>query len=648
VAYPLDMRHAVARSLDPSLTERQRRTLIAVAEAALPAGRVFPGAGARTVDKVERFLGQLPEVAGTATGALLAALDADSLVRHLRPFAALSPEDRLDLLQRWRHGGLARRSAVRALVTPLKIAHFDDPEFYRHIGCVYELERARPEIKPAWWKERVHAAADLGGDLAVECDVVVVGTGAGGAVVAKELAEAGAAVVMLEEGRYFDRSEFTGRAFAMQRTMYRAGGFTFSVGNVAIPIPIGQTVGGSTTVNSGTCYRPPGRVLAKWQGDLGLRDLTEDQLAPYFDRVERTLGVTEARADLLGGNGRVIARGCDALGYKHRPLRRNAPDCDGKGVCCFGCPTDAKRSTNVSYVPAALKAGAELFHGVRVDRIVVTGGRATGVVARTGDGRTVTVHARAVVIACGALMTPILLERNGLGLSSGQLGGNLSIHPAAGALAEFDERIAGWDAIPQGYAIEEFHDEGLLFEGATTPLEYTISLMPQLGPRLTELAEGYDRIASFGFLVEDTSRGRVRLVGGRPVVTYVLNDHDVARIKRGLDILARVYFAAGARAVLPPVHGFDELRSEADLDRLRRTRIRAADLELSAYHPLGTCRMGVDPARSVVGPDHQLHDCAGLYVVDGSAVPTSLGVNPQITIMTLATRAADILASRVG
>ncbi|MCA9678325.1 MAG: GMC family oxidoreductase, partial [Myxococcales bacterium] len=602
--------------------------------------------------KLEGFLAQLPDAARHAAPALLATPAADALVRHPPRFASLTPAARVALIDRWRHGGLARRSAMRALITPLKVAHFDDPAFYRHLGCVYELQRPAPEAKPAWFRDRVHGAADCDGDLALDCDVVVVGTGAGGAVVAKELAEAGVAVVMLEEGRYFDRSEFNGRPFEMQRAMYRAGGATFAVGNVPIPIPIGQTVGGTTTVNSGTCYRVPDRVLAHWRDDLGLAELTPDALAPHFDKVERILGVADARPEFLGGNARVIQRGCDALGYAHRPLRRNAPDCDGQGVCCFGCPTDAKRSTNVSYVPMALRAGAELFHGARVERVIVAGGRATGVVARVrgadGGSHRVTVHARAVVLACGTLMTPGLLEANGLGGASGELGGNLSIHPACGALAEFDERIAGWDGIPQGYSIDEFHDEGILFEGAATPLEYTVSLMPQVGARLVELAEGFDRVASFGFLVADTSRGRVRQVGGRPVITYVLNDHDVARLKRGVDILARVFFAAGARAVLTPVHGFDELRSAADLDRFRATRVRASQLELSAYHPLGTCRMGVDPARSVVGADHQLHDCAGLYVVDGSAVPSSLGVNPQVTIMALATRAAQLIAARLA
>jgi choline dehydrogenase-like flavoprotein len=633
----------------PALGPHLHRTLLALAEAALPAGRHFPAAGERTVARVEGILGEEP-VVGTTYASLLRGLDAAALVRHRRLFADLDAEQRLALLEDWMVGGYAKRNSLRALVTPLKLAHYDDPAVYKHIGCVYEFDRPRAEAKPAWFKERSHAGAGLGGDLAVECDVVVIGTGAGGAVVAKELAEAGVAVVMVEEGHYFSREDFTGRPLDMHRALFRNGGATFSIGNAVIPIPIGVTVGGTTTVNSGTCYRAPDRVLNEWAGELGLDELGPDGLAPYYDKVEATLGVAPARREFLGGNARVIARGCDALGFtKHHPLRRNAPDCDGKGVCCFGCPTDAKRSTNVSYVPMALKAGAELFYGCVVERIIVADGKATGVVARAkGGGHRLTVHARAVVIACGSLVTPVLLEKNHLCGGSGQLGRNLSIHPAAGCMAIFDERISGWNAIPQGYAIEDLHDQGILFEGANTPLEFAMSLAPQVGPRLVELAEGFDHMASFGFMVEDTSRGRVRLMRGRPLITYIMNDHDVALMKRGIEVLTRVFLAAGARRVLVPVHGYRDVRSEADLDRLRQATISARDFEMSAYHPLGTARMGTSAASSVVGPDHQAHDVGGLYVVDGASVPTSLGVNPQVTIMAMATRAAEKIAAALS
>jgi choline dehydrogenase-like flavoprotein len=574
---------------------------------------------------------------------MLLALDAWALAAHRARLADLSTDKVLALLERWRHGDFARRTMVRLLTAPLKIAHYNDPKMYAHVGCRYGSLPVRAEHPR--WLERVTAATALDGDDTIECDVVVVGTGAGGAVVAKELAEQGHAVVLLEEGDYNMRADFSGQTSDMQRKLYRDMGATVAVGNTWIPIPLGRTVGGTTAINSGTCYRTPDRVLNEWVHQLGLDDLAPQKMAPWFERVEATLGVAPADARYTGGVARVIARGCDALGYSHQPLKRNAPECDGQGVCCFGCPTDAKRSTNVSYVPLALKAGAALFTGLRVDRVMIDGGRAVGVVAHAklpdGSLRTLTVRARATVIACGSLLTPLLLEGSGIGTSSGQLGRNLSIHPALGVMALFDEKLYGGNAIPQGYAIEHFHDEGILFEGAFAPLDLAAASFTMIGPRFVELIESYDRLACFGVMIEDVSRGRVRRgPGGKPLITYTVGDHDVARLKRAVEILARVYFAAGACRIFPLLHGFDELRNEADLARLRATKLHARDFEISAYHPLGTARMGSDPARSVVGPDHQVHDTPGCYVVDGSVVPSSPAVNPQVTIMALATRAA--------
>jgi choline dehydrogenase-like flavoprotein len=180
------------------------------------------------------------------------------------------------------------------------------------------------------------------------------------------------------------------------------------------------------------------------------------------------------------------------------------------------------------------------------------------------------------------------------------------------------------------------------------PLEMTMSMTQLIGPELIRLAESFDHVASFGFLVEDTSRGSVREVMGQPVIQYWLGDKDVAHIKRGLDVLAQVFFAAGARRVHLPISGFDILESEDDLQKLRRSTVRAWDLDLSAYHPLGTARMGVDARSSVVNADHEMHDVDSLYIVDGAAVPSAIGVNPQITIMALATRAAEKIAARLS
>jgi choline dehydrogenase-like flavoprotein len=204
-------------------------------------------------------------------------------------------------------------------------------------------------------------------------------------------------------------------------------------------------------------------------------------------------------------------------------------------------------------------------------------------------------------------------------------------------------------AIPQGYAIDEFADEGIMFEGASTPLDVTAIAVPWVGPKFMELMEAYRHVAIFGFLVADTSRGRVRPgPRGSPFVTYNLNENDTKRMGRALAILSELFLVAGARRVLPMVAGLQEVRGKADVERLRTMKLKPGDFEVTAYHPLGTCRIGTDPKRSVLGPDHQAHEVAGLYVTDGSAVPSSLGVNPQMTIMAMALRAAEIIDARLS
>ena len=614
----------------------------------MPAGKVFRAADERCVTKLEQFLIESGAAIAQSYRGLLWALESGALVKHQRRLASLSDDEMVALCEQWRHGRFPTRAAIRAITAPLKVTHFSDPDFFKAIGCKFGALPVLSEEKPRYMTERVIAAADLPARESIDCDVVVVGTGAGGAATAKELAERGVAVVLLEEGKYFTRADFSGRPVDMQRKLYRDFGATIAVGNTSIPIPIGKTVGGTTTINSGTCLRAPNRVFARWRNQFGLSDFTSEMMAPFYDRVEEVLGVSAANPKFVGNIGKVIARGCEALGYKHHgPLRRNAPECDGQGVCCFGCPTDAKRSTNVSYVPLALKAGATLFTGVTAEEILIENGRAVGVMAYAGEKR-LSVRAKRVVIAGGTLLTPLLLEKNHLAGGSGELGCNLSIHPCVGTGALYDEPIEGASSIPQGYTIEEFHDDGLLFEGGFAPLDVGSASFPLFGHQLVDILENYNQLAFFGFMLEDSSRGRVRLgPGGRPLITYWLNRHDVARVKRGVEILSRVYFASGAKVVLPLVHGFDELRNEDDLERFRRASLNARDFDVVAFHPLGTARLGVDPKSSVVGPELEVHDVPGLYVCDGSVLPTSPAVNPQLTIMALATRAAEKMAERL-
>ncbi|MEB2284699.1 MAG: hypothetical protein B6D46_13650 [Polyangiaceae bacterium UTPRO1] len=625
-----------------------RRTLEILAATALPPGRVLPGAAAHTVTRARALLGEVMPAVAAGYDRLLLALDACSLIAHRARFGHLPAAKRLDVLARLARGEVTRL-VLRGLLTPLKLAYFDDPSVHAALGCRYAVAPPAPPERRRW-HERICDASTLADAEILECDAVVVGTGAGGAPVAKALAERGQAVLLVEEGPLFTRQDFTGRALPALQAMYRHGGTTAAFGNTIIPIPLGRGVGGTTLVNSGTCFRAPPPVLAAW-ADAGLAPLGGDGLSPFYEQVEAVLGVAPSTTAALGAPARLVAKGCDALGWSHHALARNAPGCDGQGLCCFGCPTDAKRSTNVSWVPLALERGAQLMTGFEVRRILRDSDRVVGVAGVTtgaGAPKCLTVRARVVVLACGSLLTPGLLERNGLGRTSRQLGRNLSIHPASAALGVFAEEVNAWRTVPQGYAIDEFASEGLYFEGAQMPLDITAVSLTGFGPAYVSLMERFSRTFSFGFMVKDSSRGRVRgRRQGGPFITYFVNEADRARLQRGFALLARVYFAAGAEAVHLPVLGFERLESLADVERFERATVPVRHMDLTAYHPLGTARMGVEPLRSVVNVEHEVHDVNNLFVCDGSVVPSSLGVNPQVTIMAMSLRAAEGIHRRL-
>lgn len=626
-------------------SEHDRALLLAIATAALPAGRALDGADASTVQRALDLVARAGNAALTGWLGLARALDALALTKKRAPFARLPLGERLSLLQDWAEGS-ATRHLARALLAPLKLALFDDEKVYRSLGLRFAPDMPQ-QSERSRWSERIADASTVPSGETLECDVVVVGTGAGGGPVAKELAERGLAVVVLEEGKHFGRKDLGGRPTQMMANMYRSAGFTAALGNTVIPIPLGKTVGGTTTINSGTALRPPERVLAAWAARHGA-DVTWRALEPYYARVEEIMGAGPSSAAALGKPAELLSRGADALGWSHHALARNAPGCDGQGLCCFGCPTEAKRSSNVSFIPAALRAGAQLFTSARVTRVRVDDGTATGVDVERADGATFTVRARAVVLSCGSLHTPALLLRQGLANTSGQLGRNLTIHPATSGIALFDEVVDGHVAVPQGYAVDEFAAEGIMMEGATAPLELTAVALTSFGPGFMDAIGQYRNHLSFGFMIADASSGRVRPgLNGEPLMTYNLVDADVARLRRGMALLGRLFFAAGAKEMHAAVHGFERLRSMDDVERMAKAPLSARSFDLTAYHPLGTARIGVDPSTSVVAPTHETHDVLNLYIVDGSNVQGPLYVNPQLTIMALATRAAEHIARRV-
>jgi choline dehydrogenase-like flavoprotein len=468
----------------------------------------------------------------------------------------------------------------------------------------------------------------------IEAEACVIGAGAGGAVVAAELAEGGMDVVVLEQGHWHDPDSFTARPPQMLARLYRDGGQTTTLGTPPILLPLGRGLGGTTLVNSGTCFRTPAKVLERWARELGL-DMSEESLRPCFERVEEALSVSEVTPELAGQNAAVARRGAEKLGWSHGYLRRNARGCVGSGVCAFGCPTSAKQHTGITYIPRAQRAGARIVTGADAERVVVREGRASGVRARMASGAHVEVMAPLVIVAAGTIHTPLLLARSGLGGSSGQLGRNLSLHPATAVFARMEEVVDMARGVPQSFYVDEFANQGIVFEGVAGPPAYAAMSLPLTGARHAQAMAGYRHLAQFGVMVSDSSRGSVRSVAGRPLIRYDLEEADLRRFRTGLARMRELFEAAGAREVYLPLP-----------DGVSPEKARLRDLKLMAFHPLGTARADARATHGVIDGDLQLHGARGVYVADGSAVPSSLGVNPQMTIMALATRLAFALLGR--
>lgn len=638
------------------LGRRSFRTLQHVADALVPAGGAFPlGAGdTNAAAGVVRLLAGSGRLLLAGLRACLVLWECGPLLSGRgRCFSALTREER-----RAYTGGSLRSAApwrrpLLSLLKPLCLAAFTaHPRVTAAIGFTGEcVESGPPRTGP-----RLHPLAypDIHGAVDLRADACVVGSGAGGAVVAKELAERGFSVVVVEEGPYVTREDFQGPLLERSRRLYRDGGLTMAAGLSPVPIPLGKAVGGTTVINSGTCFRTPERVLREWVSRWGLDWAEPAAMARLFDRVEQHISVRPVPEALLGENARVFRRGVEALNLHGAPIRRNIEDCHGCGVCAFGCPRDAKQAMHRSYLPLAEAAGAAIYARCRVRAIEHEDGRATGVQADILDARTdavrgrLRVRSRVVVLAAGAIYSPLLLFASGLANPGGPVGRNLRIHPATSVLAHFDQDVYAWRGTLQSFYVDDFQEsDGLLFE-VTSPLPGLSTMMaPVVGRPLKAWLASYHRLAAVGLFVADTSAGRVRrLPAGATLITYRLNQYDAARLARGVRIAGRIFFAAGARTVYSGLPGMEEIRRAADLEELARATGRGRP-PVAGFHPMGTVRMGGDPEQCAVDPTGECYGTRNLFVADASVFPTCVGVNPQVSIMAVATWISEQIARRL-
>ena len=629
-------------------TLRQDPTAIALCRALFPAGKRLPAADTDAL--LSRMDAQLANQTGLQRSLKAGLLWLDNRHRLVRgrAFHRARPTQQQRFLDKLATTAVSGK-LLRLLALPFKAAYVLDEQVEQATGCRQPVQLPA-QVETFRWQQQITAARDCDEDMTLEADVVILGSGAGGAAAAYELACRGLAVVIIEEGQYYDRTHFTGKLTEVIPKLYRSWGATVATGNAIIPVPVGCNVGGTTTINSGTCMRTPPSVLQRWR-EQGLGAFTEQAMAPWFEGVERMLSVQQATTETVGPIGDLIDRGAAANGFLQRqPLMRNAQGCDGQGLCQFGCPTDAKQSTNVSYIPRALERGAFLFSGFRAERLQRQGNHITGVIARgqNADGRPITLSltCQQTIVAMGSLFTPLFLRQQGV--RNPHLGRHLTLHPAGVVNALFPDRdLANSRSIPQGYGVSDWEEQGLMFEGGTIPLAGHSLLNPLVGQDWVRFTEDYPHTAYFGFMIRDTSEGRVRRGPrrGLPLIRYHMNRQDFALFKRGIHALACWYLDAGAEQVLiPGLNRIVRIHNRTELERFLRSPLKPTDFLISAYHPLGTARIAASPRDGVCDSRHRVFGYPGLSVMDGASVPSSLGANPQVTIMAMASRAANMMA----
>ncbi len=484
-----------------------------------------------------------------------------------------------------------------------------------------------------------------------EYDVVVVGSGSGGAVVATHLAEAGRRVLVLEEGPYYTPEQYA-KFSPMEslREMWREAGLLAAFGVGATPIiaiAVGRCVGGSSVLTGGVCFRVPSEVHDEWVHALGLADLGEKSLEPAYEDVERRMQINDVPESMRSHDIRRIVRGAESLGITFKPIRRNVVGCQGNSLCNHGCPAVRKKSVDVAYLPKAFEHGARLVSDALVERVVVHGGRAVGVTGHLIDRRTrdrhhaFRVRAPVVVLACGTLHTPLVMQRSRIGTDRDDLGSHVTLHPAVRILAHFDEPVDGHEGTFQSVYSDHFASEGLTLVGVHPAPNILAGALPGIGPSHRARIRELPALGSFGGMVHDQGGGTVHMGPSRePLLWYSMAPRDLARVRRLITVLGEISFASGAKAIYPPVFGVPGIHNVTELRRLEHEPLDARRIECMAFHPLGSARMSIDPRGGVVGPSGESHDVRGLYVADGSVLPTSVGVNSQVPILSIATKIA--------
>lgn len=498
-------------------------------------------------------------------------------------------------------------------------------------------------------------AADVQGrgEVRDDADVVIIGSGAAGATAARVLSEAGLDVIVIEEGPHVPTPALRSDMYTTFRRAWRDMGFQVARGRAITPILQGSCVGGTTAINGAIIHRMPEAVFDGWASEYGAGDfLSYAELTRVYDVLDRELAVGPAPDAIFGKQNALMARGVERMGWKGNRVRRNVQDCEGTAHCNQGCPNARRQSMDNSYVPRAVAGGARIYATCVARELVVGNGRATGVRGEFRDRanglRGPALHAtarHAVILAASAIQSPLFLQDNRLG-NRRLVGARLQVHPGTAVAGVFDEPVEQWFGATQGYETTHFWQERMKFETVAMPLELAAVRLPGFGARLSKQLADFGHVAFFGVQIRARAHGRVgRNVFGQKAIHLDLTREDVQTLKLGVKRLVEMMFAAGAREVMPGVHGLPERITSPDgVRKIDELPDDARHFHCIAAHLFGTAVMGREAATSVVRPDCRLHELEGLYVTDSSVFPTNLGVNPQHSICAVSWLVAEQIA----
>lgn len=477
-------------------------------------------------------------------------------------------------------------------------------------------------------------------------DVLVIGSGAGGGVVAAELSAAGYQVMVLEKGGHYEARDFSGDEKLGNEMLYENYG-AFATSDLSMSILAGSALGGGTTINWAASLRPPEDVLQEWEQDYGFIGAAGDSFQASLDAISKRMNVGTSESHANPQNA-ALERGCQALGYEVSTIPRNVKGCEDCGACGYGCAFAAKQGTLTTFLTDAQSCGAQIMVRAYVERVTHQQGVATGAVVQVqdeqGHSHQVIIHAKAVVVSAGSLHTPALLRRSGL--ENPNIGANLRLHPVTTTTGRYDEPIRAWQGPPMTRLFKEYANldgRGYGYRIETPPTHPGLlgAAFPwQSGLQHRQLMADIEYDAHFLVLVRDYYSGHVKVnKEGKPVVHYQVHPYDAKHMLHGLKEGMKLHRAAGARVIYSPHNRFVQHRVEGTasfesfLNSMDGLGFQPNTYALFSAHQMGSCRIAGDSKRGAVKPTGETYEVKGLFVADASVFPTASGVNPMLTIM---------------